>query len=447
MHFYLHFQSIADIFNVEQLKKAIHEFLIVKFNKFAKTTYFKQLPLSEVCKLLKDNDLRCTSEFKLIKIVFDWIKYSRENREPLIGNIMKYIRLAFMTSEELQYLLKIPFIKNNRHCVGLIEEAMYFRDHPNEQIMLVSSSTEVRSVEYIIAFGCAQQQTLHSCILYHGDWRPLDKAMGQPRPFTNASALVYNNFLFVCGGQAIREPTSSCLRFNPYTCKWTTICPMNKPRRNFSLVAYDLRLYAIGGICKNQEVTNSVEMFSMENNSWTWATPMSSYLADMSACAYEGEIYVAGGVDENCLHVNDFRIYDVHSDIWRSGPDILEIKFKPVMFAKDKVLYVLDLYRTEGAPAHLELYDICLQQWTNIPLTSIHFSRGFSAVMIEEWIYFVGRNDVEEGGSKRYNTCTGVVDNIRAYPWEIEAPLCVSLKLPYKFLKKTILSDNDCNYG
>ena len=343
-----------------------------------------------------------------------------------------------MSFEELQYLAKVPYIRKNRHCLALIEKAVYFLTHPNEQLTLVSPSTEIRSNSQVVAFSCSADRCLSTKILYKNQWCDLDKAIAQPRPFVNAAAAVCNNFLYVCGGQGISEATSSCLCFNPYTCKWTTIPPMTRPRRNLALVSHDLCLYAICGISRNYEVTNEVEKYSIKQNKWVPSFCTESKMADMAACALNGKIYIAGGVDENCFHSTDFTIFDTASEVPKPGPGIPEIKFKPSMFPIKDRLYLMDLYRTEGTTSTLDQYDPYMQQWTRVPLPNVHFSRGFSAVSIDNWIYFVGRNDVEDGSSKRYNIETGVTEDIKAFPCHIESPLCVALKLPTSFTRRDL---------
>lgn len=420
------------------LEDAIHCLLVRKFTKFSRTNYFKQLPLPEISKLLKEDTLSCSSEFKLMKIIFEWIKYSSESRESLISNLMKNVRLVFMSNEELQNLKQVPFIRKNRHCLSIIEKALYFKNHPQEQALLVSPEYETRNAKHVVAFACNQERARTTCILYKGQWCTMDKTMDQPRPLVNAAAVVHNNFLYVCGGEGIREATSSCLCFNPYTCKWTTIPAMNRRRKNFALVAHAMCLYAIGGISRNSEVTNTVEVFSIEKSVWTYIAPYKYRLADIAACGDNGHVYVAGGLDDNCLHVRDFIIYHIQDNVWSTGPNLLEIMFKPAMFSISGFIYIVDLYKTEGLTAHIERYDSGSKQWSNIPLPGVQFSRSFSAVNIKDWIYFIGRNDVEEGSSKRYNVQTRICEDIPCFSWEIEAPLSVGIKLQNKFVKRSI---------
>ena len=437
-------QVIAETYHLKDLKEASQQFVLKNFAKFAKTDYYKQLPLSEICKLLKDNNLRVHSELKVFKYVAEWVLYSRKNRESLASNLLRNIRLPYLTQEELESLLKYPFVKANRHCQSLIQKVIQYKEHPNDQIFHTASYTQVRSEPYLLSFGCSDV-AMHSCILYHGNWYPLDRAMGQPRPFTGAAAVVLNNFIFVCGGQIAGTVTDHCHRFNPITCKWTNLKQMLLPRRNFAIAVVGFTIYAIGGVSNGSISTNTVEAYSVEDDKWTKAPSLpDNALADISACSWKNKVFVAAGVDENCIHSKEFRCLDLDENKpehikWIKRSNLLQIKFRPAMFPTEDHIYLVDLYRTEGSPANLNQYEVTNDQWTSIELSNLHFTRCFSAVMISDWIYFVGRNDVDDGPSKKYNVVTKKLEDTKSYPWTIESPLCVAVRLPHKFLQRNML--------
>ena len=219
--------------------------------------------------------------------------------------------------------------------------------------------------------------------------------MDQPRPFTGAAALVINNFIFVCGGQVAGATSDQCHCFNPITAKWTTLTPMLRPRRNFTIAAVGYNIYAIGGVSGGNIPTNTVERYSISEDQWCSTASLPDIaLADMCSCTWNHKIFVAAGVDENCIHTKEFRVLDTEMQPepkWVRKANLPQVKFAPVMFPSKDCIYLVDLYRSEGSAAHLDQYNIASDQWTNIQLPSVHFSRTFSAVMIQDWIYFVGK--------------------------------------------------------
>ena len=406
-------QAIADTYQLQDLKNACHNFLVRNFTKFANTEYFKNLPVSEAVKLVRDNSIRCKSEYKIFKLVWGWMKHNKEDRAGLASNFLKHLRLPFMKEAELKELESLPFIQKNKHCRNYLEKARYFKEHPEKQAILEHPTFTVRSEEYVVAFGCGKA-SMHCCVLFDGEWCPMDRALGQPRPFTNAAAKVVNNFLYVCGGQ--KHITASCCSFNPYLGKWKTIAPMCLPRRNFTLASVGFNLYAIGGISRDssliEHVTDSVEVYSIEHNTWTPTTPLDIKVADLTSCTWKGKIYIAGGIDETCYHLKDFKVFDPETEVWTKKSDIPAIKFRPAMFATDNQIYLVDTYRSDGTNPQLEQYDLRSDQWSRITLTDVCFSRCFSAALVNNWIHFVGCNDVDDGASKRCNVKTGQVENI-----------------------------------
>ena len=119
----------------------------------------------------------------------------------------------------------------------------------------------------------------------------------------------------------------------------------------------------------------------------------------------------------------------------------MNIKFRPHMFRQENNLYLVDLFKTEGRSAELEVYDLQSEQWSSITLSGVHFSRNFSANILGGWLYFIGRNDVDDGPSKRYHLQKGHLEDIKAYPWSINAPLTVALQVPAKIQQKKMLTN------
>ena len=103
-------------------------------------------------------------------------------------------------------------------------------------------------------------------------------------------------------------------------------------------------------------------------------------------------------------------------------------------------MYLTDLYRTDGGSAQLERYSITTHQWTILNLPRVQFSRNFGAAIVGKWLYFVGKNNVDDGTCKRFNLSTGEVTETSSYPFPVDAPLCCVLKLPQTSIKTKMLS-------
>ena len=225
--------------------------------------------------------------------------------------ILQYIRFPHMTSDELIQVRKNNSVFQEAACRAYLDEALQYRASPEEQVLCDFPRSVLRCSEYIVTFGCTDV-AMHSCVHYKGQWHTLEGALGQPRPFVGASAVVVNNHLFVCGGHVggNSAPSGACYCFRPTDCKWIRLESMSTYRRNFAMVADNNSGFVVfGGITTDDHVTRTVERYSVREKVWTPQPAMARELADLAGCPAHGTVYLAGGVDENCLHVSEFRTF------------------------------------------------------------------------------------------------------------------------------------------
>ena len=81
--------------------------------------------------------------------------------------------------------------------------------------------------------------------------------------------------------------------FDPTTCVWTTIAPMNEERHSLGLAVLGDKLYAIGGYgLKSVECLD----LSIPNGEWATVASMQCNRAHFGAVAIGGKIYAIGGL-------------------------------------------------------------------------------------------------------------------------------------------------------
>ncbi|KAK2141118.1 hypothetical protein LSH36_1157g00060 [Paralvinella palmiformis] len=438
IHDYL---QLADAYDLKEFRKAVDEFILENFHKVAKGEELLHFEASTLERYLTDDRLR-NSEYKLYRAVERWLLYDPATREQFANVLLSHIRYGHMSNEELNRLRKRSLFNENPLFCEYVDEGMSFRCSTlQKQITCFKSErTQVRNRGHIIALANMDTK-MQSCILMNERWYVLKDGLDQPRPFINASVCVVNNFLFVCGGDSNipEEQSNMCFCFKPYNCTWNRLSNMRQGRRNFALVGHGDFLYAIGGIGKRDRLLDTVEKYDIQRDSWSYTCAMGKGLSDMAHCSHRGEIYVAGGVDENCINMTTFKTFNPKISMWKRRADILNIKFRPRLFAARDHLYLADLYRTEGLPSRVEMYHIPTNQWSVVDGFQYLFSRYFSAVMLGGWLYFIGRNEVEDGHSKRYNLHTKVSEDIADFPWPVDGPLCCVLKIPPKVLKSKVI--------
>ena len=431
--------AVAVMYNIISLKRGIREYVLNNFAKFATSDFFKEFSVSEVSDVLKEDKLSCPSEHKLFCLTWDWIRHDIDNRIQNASQLLEHIRFPFMSNYELQHLRKHRLMAKSGQARQLLNEAAEFKAAPDTFLFRTNERTRIRSEEFLITF-CYADSIMHSCVYYRDKWLMLNRALGHPKPFYNVGSVVVSNQLFICGGGHSDRISRACYSFSAITSRWSRLANLHTARRNFILVPMEGQLYALGGISGPDEPTAMVERYDIEQNSWTVLDAMPEALSSLAACPYSpGVIAVAAGMAEDGRQVKQFRLFRPHENKWETKADILHEKFRPKMFSVAGRLYLLDLSRTSGALAHFEQYNNASGQWTLSELPGVRFSRHFSAAVIGDWIYFVGKNDVDDGRSKRYNVVTKETADIVAYPYSVEAPVCSLMRMPKHILQNKML--------
>ncbi len=103
---------------------------------------------------------------------------------------------------------------------------------------------------------------------------------------------------------------------------WSLAAPMPVALAYASAVAYEGRLYVIGGELNDGSYTNTLHIYDPATDTWSHGASMSETRGYAAAAATGGKIYVAGGfAGETTVH-NSLEIYDPVADSWSFGPDL-----------------------------------------------------------------------------------------------------------------------------
>lgn len=146
-----------------------------------------------------------------------------------------------------------------------------------------------------------------------------------PRGLERFGMSVIEDRIYIAGGYARGElggvgPSPAMWSWSPQSRIWQSEAPMPAPRADFSLIAADGRLFAIGGAFDDE----AIFVFDPEAREWdSLDAPEGIVRPGAAALALEGEIFVAGGFDSDApsRHVH---LYTVADDSWTEAPMLPE---------------------------------------------------------------------------------------------------------------------------
>jgi len=139
-------------------------------------------------------------------------------------------------------------------------------------------------------------------------------------------AVVFNNAIYVGGGQSDTVSLYRVDVYHPDTDKWDD--PIETPQSLFALTVFRNNLILVGGKIKNGRATN--RLFCLENKHWKNYAEMPTARWTPTAASHISMMIVMGGWDSNIsktkIAVNGIfsitEVYDSHSRQWFKCDDL-----------------------------------------------------------------------------------------------------------------------------
>ena len=149
--------TIADAFSCDGLTQTVTQYMNRKFTKLAKTETFLKLAREDIVKFLSSDDIQIENEEQLLEIIKDWINYNPEVRKDYFTELLKLIRLPFIS---------LPTNEGNLDRDELNQFTVFARVKKVPwagQVGNMTARKSCRSVEVIVvAGGCDNSAILDS---------------------------------------------------------------------------------------------------------------------------------------------------------------------------------------------------------------------------------------------------------------------------------------------
>jgi len=190
--------------------------------------------------------------------------------------------------------------------------------------------------------------------------------------------------------------------YDPMTNTWTTLASMPTPRRDFAIVAYQNKIYCIGGIVGakpmdewglfySSVLSNVVEVYDIATNSWSTVASFPYNASRIQAAVVDDYIFVLLG--------SHLLRYDPLTDLWVENAQMPVVPSSsssghrpyPVLFVMDGTLVVTGEFFS--GPKVL-VYDPKKDVWSDEATGPLVFCDGrglvTSGVYAPQRVYFLG---------------------------------------------------------
>jgi len=122
-----------------------------------------------------------------------------------------------------------------------------------------------------------------------------------------------NNKIYVLG---TNNNQNTFIQYNPQTNSYTALTNPLINATQSRLVAFNNKLYKIGGTDNNNQPISSVEVYNPSNNTWTSMPDLPVALTQVGATHYDNKLYVFGGKQANNTNSNKVYVFDFTSNAW-----------------------------------------------------------------------------------------------------------------------------------
>lgn len=184
-----------------------------------------------------------------------------------------------------------------------------------------------------------------------------------------ASSVVLNNEIYLVSGNIDKKARKEAYKYNPVTDTWHKLADVLTPKWNFTAVAYDNKIFTIGGdpfLGKNEVLNNST---------WQTLTPMLAGRQHVGGCEVNGKIYVLGGLESWNKVSDKVEEYDPKTDSWSLTAYMPVPKHNTSIIAFNDEIYVIggntvkngDIWHESFS---VEIYNVVTKTWrrgSNLP--------------------------------------------------------------------------------
>jgi hypothetical protein len=198
---------------------------------------------------------------------------------------------------------------------------------------------------------------------------------------------------------------------------WDSVADLPAPRHHAMSVAFDGRVYLLGGFGDGFTPWATAWALDPEADVWRDLADLPIAIGAGAAVEIDGLIYVVGGVPNG----TSVYVYDPAADAWDDLPPLSQPRehIAAVAFAGD--LWVLGGRWQEEMLSSVEIFDIDAGAWSEGPAMQVARS-GFGATVAGDTIYVAG-GEVFDFSDGFVATALDSVERFGGAAWTVATPL------------------------
>ncbi|XP_035469562.2 kelch-like protein 33 [Scophthalmus maximus] len=447
--------SFAEAYGMSELLEEANDFVLRNFLEVSSTAKFQDLAVDKLLDFLHCDGLCVPSELAVFRAVISWIEADPAERLGQAGLLMSAVRFPLMTFREFR---EVRAINLRMECFGNKEVELYGSAlkefgfsipnpqdqwrvrRPKDALVLVGGDQLNPDMGHRVPgreLWFTNSLRSGTGLVKEIEWRRLGEMPDNPKFRHGITAM--DGSLYVFGGcyfYAKDNIMKSAYSYDPVQESWKRLADMQEFRSNFSVVAHERHIYAIGGDKEINTNVDTVEMYNPDTDSWSFVQPLDQTLSGFAATVLDRGIFISGGF--NCTYKCLVSMFLYHPERGTTYlADMTHDRAQHCMEALRGRLYVTggvcNLRKFYTDQQACEVYDPVADSWTafaSLPVPHV----GAASAVLEEKIYLLGgycQDDYSESGLvHRFDPSTQRWDNMGKLPGAITDIRACLLRLP-----------------
>lgn len=214
-----------------------------------------------------------------------------------------------------------------------------------------------------------------------------------PTSRARLAVVAYDGKIYAIGGDTPDGVSGVVEVYDPDTDSWTRRASKPRPVRNIAAAVLDERIFVPGGYDATDQASAVVEIYDPQTDTWDEVSALPKPLFAYAIAAVGGKLYLFGGSD-GVRYLDTVFIYDLATDTWTTGTPMSEPRGFCAATTVGEHIYVIGGYNGQRELALCEVYDPAKENSGEQPwarCAPLQMARGGLAVVtVENYIYAIG---------------------------------------------------------
>ena len=340
-----------------KFSKLCKRYIDCSFLMVAESKNFLQLSYDAVLKILSSSQLNITSEIEVFRSADKWISYDFVDRIKYAKLLLSKVRLHLLPNEALDYVLnELSTFRQSIECIFIIRDILKDKQsYRKNNEFSHDNDTRIcnQSMFDIVAYDKYDSSSFKAfqCNHFTEEFIKLKDLNQMNDHYHHFNVCFYKGHIYAC----IILAHESQMKFAKYCIKsndWETLSEFN------GLVLYRMsfcvfidKLYLLGGYVFRE--AKDCSAFDTVNNDLKTLKSMNEARCSAACTVFKERIIISGGHGNEIEQLTSVEAYNHVADRWSSMPNMVEGRFRHVLFAAQNKLFAIGGMES----ASCEVYD------------------------------------------------------------------------------------------